>query len=222
MSEPITLSLDTHSVAYLCQKCKLFAKMAITIGPITYKLHDDDPYSFMIHEIIEQMLSVRASERIYNRLLQLCDGALTPGAVDSLTDKQIKSIGTASSKVNYIRSMTAAAKAGLIDPVKLSTLSDEEVLSSLLTIRGVGSWTAKMYMIFVLGRENVLPIEDVAFIQAFSWLYNSNRDDKSFIIDKCKEFEPYRSIAARFFYKALDSGLTKKPFVSNSIGGAIN
>ena len=161
------------------------------------------------------MLSVRVAERIYNRLLQLCNGSLTPEAIDSLTDEQIKSIGTANSKIQYIRSMTSAAKAGLIDPVKLATVSDEEVLSSLLTIRGVGRWTAKMYMIFVLGRENILPIEDVAFIQAFCWLYNSNRDNKGFVIEKCKEFEPYRSIAARYFYRALDSGLTKKPFVSD-------
>ncbi len=175
-------------------------------------MHIEDPYTFLIHEIIEQMLSIKSGAVIYKRLEDLCNGNITPTAVAHLSDDQIKSIGTSTSKVSYIRSVTDAMVNHDLDFNKMESLSDDEVIASLLSIRGIGNWTAKMFLIFVLNRQDILPYEDAAFRQSFKWLYKTSDCSEKNIIDKCKKWKPYSSIASRYLYRALDTGLTKTAF----------
>ena len=95
---------------------------------------------------------------------------------------------------------------------QLYDLPDDQVMKRLIELRGIGSWTAKMFLIFVLNRNNILPYEDVAFLQSYQWLYKSKDRDIAAIKKKCKKWEPYSSIAARYLYRALDTGLTKEEF----------
>lgn len=212
MSEIITLNMNTPSVQYLCRKDKRLAKVISLVGPITYMSHEAAPYAFLIHEIIEQMLSVKAGAKIYGRLEDLCNGTVTPEAVNALSDEQIKSIGTANSKVAYIRNITNTVLSGELDFEELTLLPDEAVYEKLLVLKGIGKWTAKMYLIFVLNRQDVLPYEDVAFLQAYEWMYKTNDRSRESVRKKCKKWSPYSSIAARYLYRALDSGLTKNEF----------
>lgn len=94
----------------------------------------------------------------------------------------------------------------------MSTLNDADVIKQLTPIKGIGQWTAKMYLIFVLNREDILPIEDVAFLQSYKWLYKTNDVSKESIQKKCRKWKPYSSIAARYMYRALDIGLIKEEF----------
>lgn len=182
------------------------------VGPITYETHDEVPYEFLIHEIIEQILSVKAGNKIFSRLEELCDGKITPSKVDKLTDEQIKSIGTANSKVSFIRSSTDTVLNGELDFDSLKEMNDSDVFKYLTSFRGIGKWTANMYLIFVLNRMDILPTNDVAFLQSYEWLYKTtDRSDES-IQNKCKKWKPYSSIASRYLYRALNSGLTKKEF----------
>lgn len=181
------------------------------VSPITYQLHND-AFAFLIHEIIEQMLSIKAGAKIYSRLEALCNGSITPDSINQLTDEQIKSIGTSTSKVSYIRGITNAVLSGEINFEEFPSLSDQQICKKLLTLRGVGNWTAKMYLIFVLDRQDILPTEDIAFIQAYEWMYKTTDRSKESIEKRCKKWKPYSSIAARYLYRALDSGLTKEKF----------
>lgn len=211
MPNMITLDHDTKSIQYLCKKDKRLAKVISTIGPITYQPHSDS-YSFLIHEIIEQMLSVKAGAKIYGRLEELCGGKICVPAIKQLSDEQIRGIGTASSKVKYIRGLTDAVESGYLDFKKLETMNDDEVISKLTSLHGIGTWTAKMYLIFALNRQDILPYEDVAFLQGYEWLYKTKDRSKVAVEKKCKKWRPYSSIAARYLYRALDSGLTKNEF----------
>lgn len=94
----------------------------------------------------------------------------------------------------------------------LPELDDESVIKQLTAIKGIGNWTAKMYLIFVLDRQDILPTEDVAFLQAYKWLYKTTDRSPASITNKCTKWKPYSSIAARYLYRALDSGLTKTEF----------
>ena len=89
---------------------------------------------------------------------------------------------------------------------------DDVVVKKLKRIKGIGNWTAKMYLLFVLRRDNVLPYEDGAFIQGYRWLYNTTDLSVESVKKRCKKWEPYSSLAARYMYKAVDYGLTKYPF----------
>lgn len=212
MGEIITLDNNSPEIKYLCKKDKRLAKVISMVGPITYETHDEDPYEFLIHEIIEQMLSIKAGNKIYSRLVDLCDGKITPSKVDELTDEQIKSVGTAKSKVAYIRSITDAVLNGELDFDSLKNMNDSDVLKYLTSFKGIGKWTANMYLIFVLNRMDILPTNDAAFLQSYEWLYKTTDRSDASILNKCKKWKPYSSIVSRYLYRALDSGLTKEDF----------
>lgn len=213
MNNTITLDLNRPEIQYLCNRDKRLSKVIQTIGPIQYTIRSsEDSYRFLIHEVIEQMLSIKAGNAIYKRLDNLCDGDITPEAIASLSDEQIRSIGTSNTKVSFIRSITNAVISGELNFTSFETMNDEQVSKTLMSIRGIGTWTAKMYLLFVLNREDILPFEDVAFLQAYQWLYKTSDRSSNSVIKKCKKWSPYSSYAARYLYRALDTGLTKEEF----------
>ncbi len=212
MSEIITLNMDTTSVQYLCEKDKRLAKVISMVGPITYSPHSDEPYAFLVHEIIEQMLSIKAGAKIYGRLSELCNGLITPTSISNLTDGELKATGTSQNKVSYIRALTNAIINGTLCLDSLSEKTDKEIIRKLTGIKGIGNWTAKMYLIFVLDREDVLPIEDNAFLQSYKWLYKTKDVSPESVRKKCQKWKPYSSIASRFLYRALDEGFLKNEF----------
>lgn len=213
MSAKIVLNENTESIIYLCKKDKRLKKVIDLVGEITYELHEDS-YVFLIHEIIEQMLSIKAGAKIFERLVALCENDISIRTFDALTDDQIKSVGISSSKVSYIRALNDAIRCGSLKLADLMNMTDDEVISSLTKVKGIGKWTAKMYLIFVLDRQNILPIEDVAFLQSYKWMYQTNDVDKTNVNKKCRKWAPYSTVASRYLYRALDMGYTKKPFAS--------
>lgn len=212
MHNVIVLDMNHPAIQYLCKKDKRLSKVIEMVGPISYSPHDEDPYAFLIHEIIEQMLSVKAGRKIYGRLECLCKNKVTIDRVNSLTDEQLRSTGTSNAKVQYIRNVTNSILDGSLDFNELTALTDKEVIKELTQIRGIGTWTAKMYLLFVLDRPDVLPLEDGAFLQVFKWLYKTEDISRKTVEKKCKKWSPYSSVAARYFYKALDSGMTNDEF----------
>lgn len=158
------------------------------------------------------MLSIKAGKKIYSRLGELCGGEIKPESIGSLSSDEIRSIGTSSSKADYIIRLADAVIDGSLDFERFPFLSDTEVIKELLGFKGIGTWTAKMYLIFVLDRQDVLPYEDVAFLQGYKWAYKTNDVSSESIEKKCKKWKPYSSIAARYLYRALDEGLTKNEF----------
>ena len=158
------------------------------------------------------MLSNKAADVIHSRLVDLCNGDLTTETVSSLSDSEIRAIGISQSKTGYIRAITQAVKSGHLDFSALQEKSDAEIIKELTGIRGIGKWTAKMYLIFVLDRPDVLPYEDIAFQQSYKWLYKTEDVSRVAIENKCKKWKPYSSIASRYLYRALDEGLTKSEF----------
>ena len=210
-SETVCLNPSTTSIQHLCRVDKRIAKVISMIGDIEYLPHIDG-YSFLIHEIIEQMLSIKAGKKIYDRLSVLCNNRITPEIIAELSDEQLKSCGTSSAKVEYIKIVTQAIVSQDLILSDLAQLSDIEVIKKLTKYRGIGNWTAKMYLIFVLDRQDILPFEDAAFLQGYKWLYKTDNISKESIIKRCKKWKPYSSIAARYMYRSVDMGLIKTEF----------
>jgi len=205
--------LDEHSPAiqYLRHKDKHLGKVITLVGPLDYTVVPSG-YAFLISQIIEQMLSKKVAAVLTGRLLTKCQGALAPGRITALSDDEIRQIGVSHSKVTYIRSLTTAVTTGTIDFTRYPAMTDEAIMRELTQIRGIGTWSAKMYLIFALDRPNVLPTEDVAFLQGYGWVYKTTDYHAKAVQKKCRKWRPYASIAARYLYRALDLGLTKEPF----------
>ncbi|WP_334332375.1 MULTISPECIES: DNA-3-methyladenine glycosylase family protein [unclassified Companilactobacillus] len=202
---------NSPEIIYLTKKDKHLAKVIDMTGPLQYQLISD-PYHFLVHEIIEQMLSKKVALILDKRLTLICQGEITPQKITQLTDKEIHQLGISKSKVSYIRNLTIALIQRKLDFKSLNILSDKQIIQTLTQIKGIGNWSAKMYLIFSLDRRDVLPFEDGAFLESFRWVYKPKDSSVKLIQKKCQKWHPYTSIAARFLYKAQDLGLTKTTF----------
>ena len=187
------------------------AKVIDYFGPIDIKKHEFDSFFFLTREIVGQMISAKDKKVIFSRLLQLCEYKLNAENISKLTFEQLRKIGLSSSKTRFIKNLADISLNNKFDFQNLLTLSDDEVFHKLKRIDGIGNWTAKMYLLFFLQRDDILPYEDSAFLQSFKWLYNLSDVSKNSIISQCHCWKPYSSIASRYLYIALDSGLTKMP-----------
>lgn len=171
----------------------------------------NDEFLFLVREIVGQMISSGVKKVILQRLQDLCSNDICPDTLNNLTVEQLRGIGLSNAKSGYILNLATLVSSKSIDFERINSLNDEEVIKELVKIRGIGAWTAKMYLIFYLQRENVLPYEDGAFLQAYKWLYNTKIVTPESISRKCRKWKPYQSIGARYMYQALDRGLTKIP-----------
>ncbi|KJW13981.1 DNA-3-methyladenine glycosylase family protein [Levilactobacillus spicheri] len=206
------LDEQSPAVQYLRAKDKHLGKVMTMLGPLDYQIATNG-YGFLVSQIIGQMLSNKVAAVLTDRLTAQCpDGRITPAAIARLSDATIHGIGLSRPKVSYIRHLTSAVTTGTVDFARYATLDDAQVIRELTQIKGIGNWSAKMYLIFSLDRPNVLPYEDVAFLQGYGWVYKTTDYSARAVQKKCKKWRPYSSVAARYLYRALDAGLTKEPF----------
>lgn len=211
MEDVHILNKQTPAVQYLCRKDKRLAKLIDMVGDIEYQ-EQPDCFARLAYSIINQMLSNKAAHVIGNRVADLCDGNICPENLLKLNREQLRRAGLSYIKADNILGIAKAATDGSLDFSNLPNMTDEEVMKELTRLRGIGTWSAKMYLVFTLNRMDVLPYEDVAFLQTYAWLYKTNDLRPAMVIKRCKKWKPYSSIAARYFYYALDMGMTKKEF----------
>lgn len=211
MSHVVTLDENNEAVQYLSSKDKRLCKVIKMLGPITYAPYED-AFAFLVNQILSQLLAAKVSKKMSERLVALCGGQITPENVLKLSPSDIRSTGASIQKAQYILGLASSFVNGEIDTAHLNELPDKEIIKELTKIKGIGSWTAKMYLIFVLNRDDVLPFEDYAFLQGYGWLYKTDDFSRKSVEKKTMKWRPYRSIAARYLYRALDGGLTKQEF----------
>jgi DNA-3-methyladenine glycosylase II len=209
------ITLDSESIKYLINADSQFIILYNLIGELTYQLNYD-PYAFIVETIIGQMLSNKVAAILSSRLKSLCHtGKIDIDSIQKLSAHNLRSIGISQRKVQCIIDFTNSYNKNEYSFKKLSLLSDDEIIKRITSIKGLGAWSAKMFLLFIMDRENILPYEDMAFLQAFIWYNGLQAVPKTVEIKTVsKKWEPYRSIMARYLYRALDNGLTKKPFYS--------
>ena len=211
MAEVQILSKRHHAVQYLCRRDKRLAKLIDMVGDIECR-EQPDCFARLVHSIINQMLSNKAAHVIGGRVTDLCGGSITPENLLNLDREQLRKAGLSYMKADNILGIAKAATDGNLDFSSLLDMTDEEVIKKLTRMRGIGIWSAKMFLIFTLNRLDILPYEDVAFLQTYAWLYKTKNLKPADIIKRCKKWRPYSSIASRYFYYALDMGFTKQEF----------
>jgi DNA-3-methyladenine glycosylase II len=205
----VTYTLNSAPVCHL-RNCDEALRLIIdNIGDLTYSPRADC-FAFVIDTIVGQMLSNKVADILSIRIQKLCGGEVTADNIGTLTVSDLRGIGLSFAKAKYILGFADSVRE---NPDLFSILAgkpDDEVFSQLTQFHGLGSWSAKMYLIFVLNRIDVLPYEDGAFRRSFSWLYPDIPLKNKAIETQCAVWRPYASIASRYLYRALDSGLTQK------------
>lgn len=208
---------SSPEVQHLCNADEYLAVIIKHYGTLKYTLYSNQ-FAFFVETIIGQMLSNKVADIITSRLVELCDGEISLNALSGLSHQRIKSIGLSNQKADYIVGFTNIIRENPRFFDELEQCHEETIMKELTKIRGIGSWTAKMYLIFSLNCMDVLPYEDGAFLQAFRLLYNTNSVSPDVVQDRCAPWKPYSSIASRYLYRALDTGLFSEPDFNREIG----
>jgi len=168
----------------------------------------DDHYGALLRAITGQQLSVKAASTIYARTLKFFRGKVpTPRQILKADPTELKeAAGLSRAKVSYLRSLAEHVLDGELELEKLNQLPDETVIAELTAVKGIGLWTAQMFLMFHLGREDVLPTGDLGIRNAVMLTYDLKELPDPETIEKIAEpWRPHRTLACRFLWASLDN-----------------
>ncbi len=165
-----------------------------------------DYFVVLCESIINQQLSEKAGNTIWNRFLALFpEEKVTPERLLALPDSKIRLVGTSWSKISYIKNLATGVQHKTIHLHKLRGMSNEEVITELIKVKGIGPWTAEMFLMFSLGREDVFSYGDLGLRNAMKRLYKFRRDPTRKQLEKIvNKWTPYRTWAARILWRSLE------------------
>ena len=162
-------------------------------------------FASLAEAIVYQQLNGKAAVTIFNRLVALAGDPLTPEGILKLSDEQLRSVGLSKQKSSYLKDLAAKTAAGLLGFSRLYELPDEEGIQHLTQVKGIGVWTAHMFLMFSLRRPNVLPTGDYGVQVAIRKHYKKRKLPKPKDMEKiAKAWEPYRSVACWYMWRSLD------------------
>lgn len=166
-----------------------------------------DHFSALVRAIVFQQLSTKAATTIYNRLVVLMpDGAPTADGLAALTDEQLRAAGISRQKGGYLRDLAAKVSNGALDLSTLEALDDEAVIKALVQVKGIGRWSAEMFLMFRLHRPDVLPVDDLGIVNAIQRVYGLRKKPRPDRIRRLGEsWRPYRSVASWYLWRSLDN-----------------
>jgi len=181
------------------------------IGPLIKKYgdctikpkHHRDYFEDLCGAIIGQQLSGRVADVIFKRF-EVCVRRVKPQNILGTTDQKLRDCGMSWAKVSFIKNLAEKTQTGELKTKKLAKLSDEEVEKELVAIKGIGKWTAQMFLIFTLGRPDVFPIDDLGIKNGMKKIIKKEMT-KGQMINFAERWKPYRSIASWYIWRNLDS-----------------
>ena len=166
-----------------------------------------DAYGALLRSIVGQQLSTKAASTIYGRMLELFGGhAPTPRQLLEADPDQIRAAGLSRPKIAYLRDLAEHVEAGTLELERLPDLPDEEVTAQLTAIKGLGQWTADMFLMFHLGRPDILPVGDQGIRRAVQVQYRMRKlPDAKRLERVARPWRPYRTLACLYLWSSLDN-----------------
>jgi DNA-3-methyladenine glycosylase II len=163
-------------------------------------------YERLCVAIINQQLSTASAAAVRERVFEVLDGTVTPQTVLDAEEEALREAGLSGMKVDYVRNAARAFQEDDFSREGLAGLDDDEVVARLTQIKGVGEWTARMYLLFVLERPDVLPLGDLAVRRGIETLYADGDDlTRAEMRDIAERWRPYRSVATRYIWADYES-----------------
>jgi len=163
-------------------------------------------FADLARAIVAQQLSAKAADTIWKRVQALLGGEITAGKLLSVPDVDIRQAGVSSNKIKYMKNIARAVADKTLDFDNIRNCGDDEIIRQLTAIKGVGRWTAEMFLIFSLAREDVFSFGDGGLTSAINRLYGDGipltKDEIKTITDK---WQPFRSIASLYLWRSLDN-----------------
>jgi DNA-3-methyladenine glycosylase II len=179
-------------------------QLMAAVGPCRLKPDAGDPFALLVRSIISQMISTKAAAAVFAKVqTALAKGGLTPAGVRALAETELRAAGLSGAKARSLRALADRAVSGELPLDRLHQLTDEEITSHLLPVPGIGVWTIEMFLIFGLGRLDVLPVGDLGVRAGVRDVYGlAELPTAAELIQRGEAWRPYRTVASWYFWRS--------------------
>jgi DNA-3-methyladenine glycosylase II len=200
---PVTPAYWAEACAHLAKKDRVMKKLIPQFGDAILETRGD-AFVTLARSIVGQQISVKAAQTVWDRFA-LLSKRMTPAAVLKLKVDDMRAAGLSVRKVEYLVDLAVHFSAGAVHVKAWQEMDDEAIIDELVTIRGIGRWTAEMFLIFHLLRPNVLPLDDVGLINGISRNYFSGEPvSRSDAREVAQAWSPYATVATWYIWRSLD------------------
>ena len=170
-----------------------------------------NPFKALIRAIVGQQLSAKAAATIFSRFENLFEAFPTPSQVLAVPDDRLRAVGLSSQKLGYLRDLCSRIEAGQLPLDVFDRMDDESVVERLTQVKGIGRWTAEMFLIFRLQRPDVLPVGDLGIVKAVQRAYKLRKAPSPDRLTRIGEaWRPYRSVACWYLWASLNNAPTEE------------
>jgi DNA-3-methyladenine glycosylase II len=193
-----------EAVKFLRTSDPVLARIMTQVGPLEMA-HRRERFQALVRAIIFQQLAGRAALAIYNRFITIIGGGRfpTPERVIAASDEDMRRAGLSRGKMAYIRDLARHVRDGSLNFRRFARMEDEEIIAELIRVRGIGRWTAEMFLMFNLRRPDVLPVDDLGFRSAVAKAYGLSKLPAAKELKLMAErWRPYRTAAVWYFWQS--------------------
>ncbi len=202
----VTCTLNTVKKLWLIlKKDKKLAEVIDRVGMIEREV-DSDLFSAVIHHIVGQQISTKAQATIWKRILERFS-KLDAKTILQASAQDLQSLGMTFKKAQYILDFASQVQKGEFPLQKIATMSDEEAVKTLSSLKGVGVWTAEMLLLFCLQRQDIFSFTDLAIVRGIRMLYRHRKVDKTLFEKYRRRFSPYGSVASLYLWAVSGGAL---------------
>jgi DNA-3-methyladenine glycosylase II len=192
---------------HLTRRDRVLKKLIPKFGEARLKSRGD-AFTTLARSIVGQQISVKAAQSVWDRFAAIVGGPATnvpPGQVQALPLPSMREAGLSARKCEYLHDLAAHFADGRVHPAQWQAMDDESIISELIAIRGIGRWTAEMFLIFHLMRPNVMPLDDLGLIKGISVNYFSGEPvSRAEAREVGEAWAPFRSVATWYIWRSLD------------------
>ena len=196
------------AIAHLKSVDPVMRRIIDRVGPFTLR-PERDRFWMLVRSILSQQISTAAARTIRARVQALVEpDKVTPESILQLDETDLRSAGVSARKVEYLRDLAARVDDGTIHLSQIGRLSNEQIISLLTEVRGIGRWTAEMFLMFALGRLDVFPIDDLGIRNAIAAHYAVSSPPGRVEMNQVAEpWSPYASVASWYCWRSLDTAV---------------
>ena len=203
--DTLYFSPTSPEVRYLCAQDDDMARLVARVGEVRVDI-EADGFISLARAICDQQISIHASRAIWGRFMQRCAGDVTPEAVASLEEGEMRACGFSQRKVSYLKDLAEKTVTGVLDFESMRERDDQAIIDELVQVKGIGRWTAEMYLIFALKRPDVFALDDGGLRRAVCALKGLESSAPKALIEAVSEqWAPQRTCASLYLWRSLDN-----------------
>jgi DNA-3-methyladenine glycosylase II len=193
------------AVADVAARDPVVANLVALAGPLRHRPRDPDGhFGSLVRAIVFQQLAGSAARAIHARVRATVPGPLTPEALAAVPDEALRGAGLSANKLASLRDLSSKVLSGAVDLSRSARRTDEQIVAALVTVRGIGRWTAEMYLLFELRRLDVWPVDDLGVRQGYGLAWRREQPPTAKELAPLGDrFRPYRSVVARYCWEAV-------------------